>query len=115
MTLHELFETVMHGEPAARLRNTKTAVNVLAKALGYPTPAACPQGVYAKPLPALYDAIEQALAGKGPHTLRNTKNNLSYLFRKAEEQGVTVLPPAVPVKRFTTNDWHTKRARRSDF
>jgi hypothetical protein len=115
MALHELFEQVMQGEPDARVRNTKTAVTVLAKALGYPTPLAYPASAYTQPLQALYGAVEQALASKSPHTLRNTKNNLSYLFRKAANNGALELPPRVSVQKFTTDDWNTKRPRRSAF
>jgi hypothetical protein len=100
MNLQELFNQAMKDEPEARVRNTKTAVRTLAKALGYDTPASCPEEAFQRPLKQLCTVVEQQIAGKGPHTIRNTKNYLSHLFRKADTAGLILLTPELPPPKF---------------
>jgi len=95
MNLQELFDRTMEGEEYSRIAGTKTAVKALARALGYLHASECPQEAYTKPLETLYHKVEKLQAGKGPHVIRNTKNFLSYMMRKAQERGVLALPPPI--------------------
>ena len=112
MTLQELFDATLADETEARIRNTKTAVRVLAKALGYDSPADCPQEAYSKPLSTLYALVEHAQAGKGPHTIRNTKNYLSHLFRAAESQDACILPAPISKRLNTAQDFRNRVSRK---
>src|SRR5262245_20153045 len=102
MTLHDLTEQLASQFPASVQKDLKTAVRRLAQALQYADAKSCPLEACLKPLPDLYRVTELFLSaqGKGPHTIRNTKNNLSRLFRFAEAQHVFSLLPAKLTKRF---------------
>jgi len=101
MNLQELFECTMAGEEYSRIAGTKTAVKTLAHALGYLHASECPQEAYTKPLEALYRKVEKHQAGKGPHVIRNTKNFVSYMMRKAQDRAVLQLPPPILQARFS--------------
>ncbi len=83
---------------ASTHKDLKTAVNTLAKALDYPDPSTCPLEAYYLPLPDLYHRLETYLLnqGKKSHTIRNTKNNLSRLFRIADAHNLLKLKPPTP-------------------
>jgi hypothetical protein len=102
MTLNDLTEQLYSQFPTSVQKDLKTAIRVLAQALNYADPKSCPLEACLQPLPALYQIIETSLIsqGKGPHTIRNTKNNLSRLFRLAETQNLFSLVPAMPTRRF---------------
>ena len=110
MTLHELYTHLAGAFSASTQKDLKTAVRVLAQALAYRDPQTCPLEVCLQPLPQLYQTVEAYLTahGKGPHTLRNVKNNLSRLFRLAAAHGLTTLPTATPRPTFV---WRERRAR----
>jgi hypothetical protein len=102
MTLRDLVETALpHFAPSTQ-KDVKTAVRMLALALSYPEPKACPLRACQLPLETLCQRAEAYLVaqGKGRHTIRNTKNNLRRLFRWAEAQQLTAIPPATPTRRF---------------
>jgi hypothetical protein len=102
MTLQELSDTLLPSFPPSVQKDVKTAVRVLAKALQCPDPQQCPLDQFNRPLPSLYRLIESVLIaqGKGPHTIRNTKNHLSRLFRLAEKQQLFSLVPLPPTPRY---------------
>jgi hypothetical protein len=102
MTLDDLTEQLSPEFPASVQKDVKTAVRILAQSLNYPDAKSCPLTDCLRPLAEIYRLVEPRLvaAGKGPHTIRNTKNNLSRLFRLAEARGHFSLPPAVPIRRF---------------
>lgn len=104
MNLQELFDAVSTHLNPSRVKDMKTAVRVFAKVLGYPTPADCPQTAFAIPIDRIYGLIEQEQAGKGQSSQRNTKSNLSLLFRTAEKQE---LLSAIPIEK------HPSRSRPS--
>jgi hypothetical protein len=103
MTLHDLTEQLAPSFPPSVQKDLKTAVKVLAQAMGYTEPMACPLERCLHPLPELYRTIETFLLsqGKSPHTIRNAKNNLSRLFRLAAAEGLFSLLPAKLTKRFS--------------
>jgi hypothetical protein len=106
MTLHDLTEQLSPHFPVSVQKDLKTAVRVLAQALTYTDAKSCPLDVCLQPLPQIYQAVETYLItqGKSPYTIRNTKNNLSRLFRMAESQGVFSLLPAKMHRRFKFNE-----------
>jgi hypothetical protein len=85
MTLTQLYDHVAPHLPASIATNLKTAIKVLAQALGYQDPSHCPQEAFTRPLPDLYRVIEAHLVtqSKSDITIRNTKNYLSRMFRLA--------------------------------
>jgi hypothetical protein len=95
MTLAELFMQVEPSFPVTARKDLKTAVRVLARALDCPDPEHCPLDLYNQPLPSLYLRVEQFLMAqeKKSHTIRNTKNHISRLFRLAQNQGLFSLTP----------------------
>jgi hypothetical protein len=106
MTLHDLTEQLSPYFTPSVQKDLKTAVRVLAQALGHPEPKSCPVEACLQPLPQLYRMVETHLIshGKSPHTIRNTKNNLSRLFRLAELHGLFALLPVQPQRRFAFNE-----------
>jgi hypothetical protein len=128
MTLHDLTEQLHLQFPPSVQKDLKTAVRTLAQALNYSDPKSCPLEACLKPLPQLYSAVETHLIsqGKSPYTIRNTKNNISRLFRLAEMQGLFSLLPVKLSRRFKydnvphrTNKTHIQNdgshLRRSDW
>jgi hypothetical protein len=102
MTLQELHDQLAPFFPASVQKDVRTAVRVLAKALQFPDPHQCPIEQWNQSLPALYRHVETYLAaqGKSSHTLRNTKNNLSRLWRLAETQGLFTPIPLILTPRY---------------
>jgi len=96
MTLTELHDRLAPSFPRSTQKDLKTAVRVLAHALHCADPEHCHLEHYNRPLSELYRAVETALhaQGKSAHTIRNTKNNLSRLFRLAEEHNLFSLIPS---------------------
>jgi hypothetical protein len=86
MTLQDLFDQATQDVPESRKKDIKTSVNVLAKALGYGSPGDCQSESFRLPPDRIAHILEQQLTGKGAHTIRNTKNNISRLYRLAEEK-----------------------------
>jgi hypothetical protein len=105
MTLADLYAQIVPTFSINTQKDLKTAVKMLAQALNYSSPEACPYEAYNLPLPAIYQRLETYLTheAKGLHTIRNVKNNLSRLFREAEHKDLLSLPPATPVRRFLVN------------
>jgi hypothetical protein len=106
MTLHDLTDQLSPQFPVSVQKDLKTAVRLLAHALNYADAKSCPVEACLHPLPHLYQVIETHLTaqGKSAHTIRNTKNNLSRLFRLAEAQALFALMPAKLTQRFKFND-----------
>ncbi len=95
MTLQELHDQLASHFPPYAQKDLRTAIRILAKALQYPDPSQCPLDQFNRPLPSIYKLVETHLSaqGKSAHTIRNTKNNLSRLFRLAEDQNLFSLIP----------------------
>jgi|RhiMetdeSRZDD1v2_1073273.scaffolds.fasta_scaffold121262_3 hypothetical protein len=102
MTLQELHDQLAPLFPVSVQKDVHTAVRVLAQALQCPDPQHCPFDQWNQPLPTLYQRVETYLRaqGKSAHTLRNTKNNLSRLWRLAETQKVFTPIPLVLTPRY---------------
>ena len=102
MTLQELHDHLVPQFPAYAHKDMQTAVRVLAKTLHYPDPQHCPLDQFNQPLPSLYRRVETYLIdqGKSPHTIRNTKNNLSRLFRLAESYHLFSIKPLPLTPRY---------------
>jgi site-specific recombinase XerC len=100
MTLQELHDQLVSSFPSYAQKDLQTAVRVLAKALHCPDPQHCPLDEFNRPLPSLYRLVETSLIaqGKSSHTIRNTKNNLSRLFRLAEDRHLLSCKP-LPLER----------------
>src|SRR5262245_17919503 len=100
MTLAELYDTLAPAFPLRAQQNMKTAIRHLAAALHCADPQHCSLAQCNQPLPALYRLLETHLrthghprTGHTSHLIRNTKNNISRLFRCAEAQQLFSLPP----------------------
>jgi hypothetical protein len=102
MMLEELYEQLAPLFPATTRKDLKTAVQVYTRALQYDHPRHCPLDVFHRPRPDMYRVVEDYLAGqsKSSHTIRNSKNHLSRLFRLAEAQGLLQVVPTVLTPRF---------------
>src|SRR5262245_43276788 len=107
MMLAELANQVAPLFPPSARKDLKTSIKALAHALEYPDASACPMEAYHLPLPSLYTRLETFLAaqGKSPHTIRNTKNNLSRLFRLADQHHLLGLKPPTPQPTFPLGRW----------
>jgi hypothetical protein len=129
-SLFELQEALLPHFPLNVRKDVKTSVRLLARALGYADLQSCPLEVCLRPLPELYRLVEAVIIttdanikerlraeGKdadkeGPNTsikIRNTKNNLSRLFRVAEAQGLCSLVTIVPEHRFSYSKTYIRR------
>lgn len=105
MTLMELLTTLeAQGSISAnRVKDVKTSVRYLALAVGKDTPEQCQEADFLLP-PAVWKEkldgyfLTQQQRGKtiSPHTLRNTRNNLSFLFRTAQQSEVLATPESLP-------------------
>jgi hypothetical protein len=102
MTLDDLYTQIVPTFTPSTQKDLKTAVRALAQALAYPDPTSCSLEACLLPLPIVLRKVEASLLaqGKGLHTIRNVKNNLSRLFRSAESQGLYTPPPIVLSPRF---------------
>jgi hypothetical protein len=98
MMLLEIANQVLpHYTPSAH-KDLKTAIKVLACALGASDPAHCDAPLYGHPLPHLYARLDEYLTAQGKqlHTIKNTKNHISRLFRLSKEQKLFTLPTTNP-------------------
>jgi hypothetical protein len=103
MTLTELL-TTLHTRgalPPRRLKDVQTSLRYLARALGHASPEQCTVEAVASLDPAAWKARLDTyfLALPQPpsmHTVRNTRNNLSFLFRQAAAQGLLLPATASP-------------------
>ncbi len=111
MNLLALYDALLPHLPASRTKDIKTAIRLLAKALGFPDPQHCPPEAYTKSLPIIYRLAEQQLTGKGPHTIRNVKNNLSTVFRLADQHKLLALLPLAPERRLRFVDFLNRPGR----
>ena len=93
MLLSELYNQLVPSFPPYVHKDMQTAIRILARALDCTSPDHCILERYNRPLPVLNRLLEDYLLaqGKGAHTIRNTKNNLSRLFRLAEAQHLFTL------------------------
>jgi hypothetical protein len=103
MLLTELYDQLAPALPSYARKDVQTAVRVLAKALHCSDPQHCFPEHYHQPLPTLSRLVEDYLLaqGKGAHTIRNTKNYLSRLFRLAEEHHFLSRVPLAMTPRYT--------------
>jgi hypothetical protein len=92
MTLSELFDMVQQQATisSSRLKDIKTSLRYLAKAFGAEGPERCHEKHFLTcRWKNVLDAYFVSLQAQGqlisPHTVRNTRNNLSFLFRQASE------------------------------
>jgi hypothetical protein len=102
MLLSDLYARLAPSFSGYAQKNLPTAVRYLAEALQCSDPQHCPLDRYHRPLPSLYRLVETHLLAKGKSkdTIRNTKNNLSRLFRLAEEQHLLSLTPQPLTPRY---------------
>ncbi len=102
MNLQTLVDTLTPQLPPSRVKDISTAVRVFTRALGFADPRQCPASAYLISLPTMRRLVEQQLTDKGPHTVRNVKNNMSLLLRQAERLGLSIPDPspAIPTPRF---------------
>lgn len=113
--LQQLAEDASKHIPASRMKDVKTAVRVLAKALGFTSPGLCPPAAYNQPIDKLYELLEQAQAEKGDITKRNTKNNVSLLFRTATKHQLLSSTKATqksPGRAKPKFDWRKRTKRK---
>jgi hypothetical protein len=96
MTLQDLYDQLVSDFPLYAQKDLKTAVRILAAALQCSEPSRCPLDHAAHSLSSIYRLVETHLIsqGKSPHTVRNTKNNLSRFFRLAEDKHLFTFTPA---------------------
>src|SRR5262245_47157044 len=102
MTLHEIYEVIAPQLPTSTANNLKTAIKILAQVVQYPGPANCPYEAFNRPLREIYRLVEAHLVaqGKKTRTIRNTKNNLSRMFRLATTAGLLTPIDASPTRQF---------------
>lgn len=90
-TLQAVFEALVELNviKAIRVGPVRTAIKQYAGFLDYSDPRECPISAYLKPDKARNQIIEQKAPQKlGSDGVRNLKNNVSYVLRKAVELGV---------------------------
>jgi hypothetical protein len=102
MTLDDLYTELLPTFPPSVQKDLKTAVRVLSQTLDHPDPRHCPLEACRHPLTYLFQLVEAHLTrqGKGPFTIRNTKNNISRLFRAAEAKALFIPAPVALTSRF---------------
>ena len=94
MTLTEVLEaTITQARiSASRQKDLKTSIRYLAKALGKDAPARCCDADFLVPEPIWKQQLNTYFGSLTPlpstHTVRNTRNNLRYLFRQAHAYGI---------------------------
>jgi hypothetical protein len=95
MLLSELYDRLVSHFPNYAQKDLKTSIRYLAEALQAPDPQHCDLDHHNHSLTSLYRLVDIYLIDKGKtvHTSRNTKNNLSRLFRLAKEQHLFTLTP----------------------
>jgi len=82
-----------------RVKDIKTSARQYVKLLGYEDTRRCPESEYAISEGRRKEIIEDGLPDASLVKVRNTKNNLSFLFRNAEEMGLIRLNTAEPLKK----------------
>jgi len=82
-----------------RVKDIKTSARQYVKLLGYEDTIRCPESIYAIPEGRRKEVIEDGLPDASLVKVRNTKNNLSFLFRNAEELGLIRLSTTEPLKK----------------
>src|SRR6516162_8665735 len=115
MTLTEVFVTLeAYGHiPTSRSKDLKTSIRYLACALGKTTPDACHQEDFLLSPSVLKDKLDTYFGSlsKVPsrRTIHNTRTNLNFLFRKAQETDILSHPKDLPVLHPRTA--HEREAR----
>ena len=106
-TLAELHSQLAPLFSLSARKDLKTAVGVLARAFDRPDPEHCPLDHVHCPLPDIYTRVEDYLFNKvkkrkpmQPHTVRNTKNLLSRLFRFADAHHLWSQPSTPLLPRY---------------
>jgi hypothetical protein len=102
MTLKDVL-TAMETQghiPTGRMKDIQTSIRYLARALGKEQPAQCQQedfllstSVWKEKLDTYFMALDKPPSA---HTIRNTRNNLSFLFRAAHDTGLITPPQSLP-------------------
>ena len=104
MTLHELFEQVAPHLNPREVKDVYTSLRKLAQALGTTAPRQCQPADYLRPLDDLNQRLAQYFGAlttpPSVHTVRNTRRNISLVFRRVRSlellQPLTALPPLTP-------------------
>lgn len=102
MNLLELLGTIAQEDSwkSSRTRNTKTALRYLAKGLGKKEPQDITESEYTRPIDDLIHILNSALNGKQGQTVKNYRNFIRYLFRRAE--ALNIITPLEPAKKRIT-------------
>ena len=98
MNLETLFNKLQEAGriKPSRLAHIRMSVRHYAAALGCPSPEDCSCEVYAIDEQTRNQFIEEYFkGGKSAYLLRNTKNDISFLFRQAEELKLIELPDPI--------------------
>lgn len=87
--------------PTSRLKDIQTSIRYLARALGKEQPGQCQQddfllstAVWKEKLDTYFMSLDKPPSA---HTIRNTRNNLSFLFRTAHDAGLIIPPQSLPL------------------
>jgi hypothetical protein len=104
MTLQDLFDAVAPHLHPREVKDVRTSVRKLARALGTADPRRCGEAEYLRPLEALKARLDDYFTALVPppsvHTVRNTRRNISLVFRRAQDLGLlrplAPLPPLTP-------------------
>jgi hypothetical protein len=102
MTLTEFLEaTITQAQiSASRQKDLKTSIRYLAKALGKEVPERCREADFLVPETIWKRQIDTYFGSLTPlpsiHTVRNTRNNLRYLFRQAHAHNIIHSIPRNP-------------------
>jgi hypothetical protein len=124
MTLMELLTTMeTQGTiPASRVKDVQTSMRYLARALGKDSPEQCQEADFVLPTAAWKEKLDtyflaQQQQGKtiSPHTLRNTRNNLSFLFRTAHEHALLSTPQPLPQPLYTRRAAYERSTQTSPY
>ncbi|MFN2511738.1 MAG: hypothetical protein ABR568_09880, partial [Pyrinomonadaceae bacterium] len=102
ITLQQLFNALLEHNliRPSRTGPIRTAIKQYAAILGYTDPALCPCDVYLKTNKIRNRFIdEKAPELLGSHAVRNLKNNVSYVLRKASGLGIV---SAIPSEQLTS-------------
>lgn len=124
MTLTELLTTMeTQGYiSASRVKDTRTSIRYLARALGKDMPEECKESDFVLSTAIWKEKLDnyflaQQKQGKtiSSHTLRNTRNNLSFLFRTAHDRKLLSTPQPLPQIALTRAAAHKLRTQTSPF
>ena len=118
MTLKDLLiamETQGHI-PISRMKDIQTSIRHFARAVGKETPEQCQQddfllstAVRKEKLDTYFMSLDKRPSAS---TFRNTRNNLSFLFRTAHDAGLITPPQSLPLFP-STREQHEKIARQT--